>query len=477
MSTDSRHDTAQLATGIAPRLTLPFAEFVGLIAAMMALTALSIDIMLPALPQLGEALGVPNENDRQLIVIIYVVGFAVGQIAYGPISDRYGRKPVLLAGFGLFIAGSIAALLAPTFETLLLARVLQGLGAASPRVMGLAIVRDVFSGRQMARVMSLAMMVFIVIPVLAPSAGQLLMTIGDWRTPFDALLIFGLVAGAWVAWRLPETRLSDASGSAPESLWDSMKAVITHPQTLAYMTGSGFMFGCLMGYVASSQQVFVDVFGLGPWFPAVFGAIASVMALASFVNAQLVERLGMRFVSHSALAGFIGCAFVLSVAAALGLAPLWVFGALVAACFFCFGLVAPNFNALAMEPQGRHAGMASSIIGFYSTGAGALIGGLIGHVFDGCCRSLPVFWRAASAQRLWWPWPRGGRGCLASTARLDPAQFNLTVPNRRTLAPGSRTSSFLNETWLRTSWSARFSPFRPTVNCGAPRAFDGRGVV
>lgn len=381
MTLNSSQGATQPGSGVTPRLTLPFAEFVGLIAAMMALTALSIDIMLPALPQLGEALGVPNENDRQLIVIIYVVGFAIGQIAYGPISDRYGRKPVLLAGFGLFIAGSIAALIAPTFETLLFARVLQGLGAASPRVMGLAIVRDVFSGRQMARVMSLAMMVFIVIPVLAPSAGQLLMTIGDWRTPFDALLIFGLVAGAWVAWRLPETRLSDAS--QPESLWHSMKAVITHPQTLGYMTGAGFMFGCLMGYVASSQQVFVDVFGLGPWFPVVFGAIASVMALASFVNAQLVERLGMRYVSHTALMGFIGCAFVLTVAAAMGLAPLWLFGALVASCFFCFGLVAPNFNALAMEPQGRHAGMASSIIGFYSTGAGALIGGLIGHVFDG----------------------------------------------------------------------------------------------
>lgn len=383
MSTEVRQDTAQMAAGMPPHVPLPFAEFVGLIAAMMALTAMSIDIMLPALPQIGEALGVPGENDRQLIVIIYVLGFAAGQIGYGPISDRYGRKPVLLAGFGLFIAGSVAALVAPTFETLLMARVVQGLGAASPRVMGLAIVRDIFTGRQMARVMSLAMMVFIVIPVLAPSAGQLLMTIGNWRTPFDALLVFGLVAGAWAAWRLPETRRATDDGTSRETVWQSMTAVVTNPQTLAYMTGSGFMFGCLMGYVASSQQVFVDAYGLGAYFPVVFGAIASVMALASFVNAQFVERLGMRYVSHVALSGFIVAAFVLTALASLGLAPLWVFAVLIATCFFCFGLVAPNFNALAMEPQGRHAGMASSVIGFYSTGAGALIGGLIGHSFNG----------------------------------------------------------------------------------------------
>lgn len=368
--------------GAVPKLQLPFVEFVGLIAAMMALTALSIDIMLPALPQIGEALGVASENDRQLIVIIYVLGFAVGQIAYGPISDRYGRKPVLLVGFGIFVAGSLAALVAPTFETLLLARVLQGIGAASPRVMGLAIVRDLFTGRQMARVMSLAMMVFIIIPVLAPFAGQLLMSVGTWRTPFDALLIFGLVTGAWVAMRLPETRVA-ASSATRESLWQSVKIVVTTPQTFGYMTGAGFMFGCLMGYVASSQQVFVDVFQLGSNFPLVFGAIASVMALASFTNAQLVERLGMRLVSHGALSGFVICAGFLTLAAAAGWAPLWLFSLLVAACFFCFGLVAPNFNALAMEPQGPRAGTASSVIGFYSTGAGALIGGAIGHLFDG----------------------------------------------------------------------------------------------
>jgi DHA1 family bicyclomycin/chloramphenicol resistance-like MFS transporter len=388
----------RVASGVVPpRLALPFVEFVALIASMMALTALSIDIMLPALPQIGEALGVTSENERQNVIIVYVLGFAAGQIVYGPLSDRWGRKPVLLTGFGLFIAGSLAALVAPTFETLLLARALQGIGAASPRVMSIAIVRDLFTGRQMARVMSLAMMVFIVIPVLAPALGQLMMTAGNWRTPLDALLVFGVLAAAWTAWRLPETRVTVPGNLAEVSLWDSAKAVLSVPQTVGYMLGSGFMFGCLMGYIASSQQVFVDIFDLGPLFPVVFGAIASVMAVASFANAQLVGNLGMRFVSHTALCGSTASALVLVATTLAGALPLWLFCVLVAICFFCFGLVAPNFNALAMEPQGKQAGMASSIIGFYSTGAGAIIGGLVGHMFDGTVLPLAFGFLACSA--------------------------------------------------------------------------------
>lgn len=382
---------ARVAAGtLPPRLTLSFVEFVALIASMMALTALSIDIMLPALPQIGHALGLGSENEQQYVIIVYVAGFAAGQIIYGPLSDRWGRRPVLLLGFAIYIAGSLAALMSPTFETLLLARALQGIGAASPRVVGFAVVRDLFTGRQMARVMSLAMMVFIVVPVLAPSVGQLLMLAGNWRTPFDALLIFGIVAALWVAWRLPETRLPAEAAGPPQSLWDSVKTVLSAPQTVGYMIGTGFMFGCLMGYVASSQQVFVDVFQLGTMFPLVFGAIASVMAVASFVNAQLVERLGMRLVSHSALSVFMASALVLAGVSAVTATPLWLFAGLVAVCFFCFGLMQPNFNALAMEPHGRNAGMASSIVGFYSTAAGALIGGGIGHFFDGSVLPLAV---------------------------------------------------------------------------------------
>jgi DHA1 family bicyclomycin/chloramphenicol resistance-like MFS transporter len=325
-------------------------------------------------------------------------GFAAGQLIYGPLSDRFGRKPVLLAGLAIFIAGSIGALVSASFTALLAARVVQGIGAASPRVMAMAIVRDIYSGRQMAKVMSFAMMVFIVIPVFAPAVGQGLIWAGSWRWTFDALLIAGIVCAAWASWRLPETAIT--RGRTPLSLGRSFRHVLTIPQTVGYMVAAGFMFGCLMSYVSSAQQVFVDVFHLGERFPIAFGAVASVMALAAFTNANIVERLGMRVVSHTALMGFVAASCTLAAAALAGWATLPVFCALVASTFFLFGLIAPNFNALAMEPQGHNAGMASSIIGFYSTGAGALCGGSIGHFFDGSVLPLALGFAAMSVAAL-----------------------------------------------------------------------------
>jgi DHA1 family bicyclomycin/chloramphenicol resistance-like MFS transporter len=378
------------AAALAPALLpygLSYPEFIGLVAMMMALTSLSIDIMLPALPMIGEALGVSDPNDRQIVIITYVLGFSVGQLAYGRLSDRYGRKPVLMVGLAVFIAGSLIASLASDFMLLLAARTVQGLGAAAPRVIGMAVVRDLYAGRQMARVMSFAMMVFIVIPVLAPSLGQGLLEVGTWRWTFDALLLGGLILAAWAGLRLPETRNAEDAAD-PLSLRASIKLAIETPQTIGYALGGGFMFGCLMSYVSSAQQVFVDVFHLGEDFPVVFGAIASLMALAAVTNAYLVERLGMRRVSHSALTGFVAVSLVLVAATAMGLAPFPVFALLMAALFFQFGLIAPNFNALAMEPQGHNAGMASSLVGFTATGAGAVCGGIVGHFFDGT--TLPL---------------------------------------------------------------------------------------
>ncbi len=346
-------------------------------ALMMALTALSIDIMLPALPAIGAALGVSDPNDRQIIIITYVLGFSVGQLAYGRLSDRYGRKPVLMSGLAIFVAGSLAASLTSSFAVLLAARTVQGLGAAAPRVIAIAIVRDLYAGRQMARVMSFVMTVFIIIPVLAPSVGQGMLQVGTWRWMFDLLFVVGLIVAAWAGLRLPETR-DEADARAPLSLSAALKLALETPQTIGYAIAAGFLFGCLMSYVSSAQQVFVDVFKLGADFPVAFGAIASVMALASVTNANLVERLGMRLVSHTALTGFFVVSLVLTGAAAAGLATLPLFAVLMGALFFQFGFIAPNFNALAMEPQGHNAGMASSIVGFMTTGAGAVCGGIVG---------------------------------------------------------------------------------------------------
>jgi DHA1 family bicyclomycin/chloramphenicol resistance-like MFS transporter len=362
---------------------LSFVEFVVLTAAMMALTAISIDIMLPALPQIGKALGVSSENDRQLVVILYMAGFAAGQFFFGPLSDHIGRKPALMAGLAIYIVGTVAALVSGAFPTLLAARLVQGIGAASPRVIAIAVVRDLYGGRQMARVMSFTMMVFIVIPVLAPSIGQALIQLGNWHWTFYALLAMAILIAVWAGFRLPETAAPALGLERPKSLGDSLKTAIFDSQTMAYGAAGGFMFGCLLAYVASAQQVFVEVFGMGEAFPVVFGAIASVMAVASFVNARLVGRLGMRRLSHAALLGFLAVSLCLAFAAAAGEAGILVYAPLVSSAFFLFGLIAPNFNAIAMEPQGHNAGMASSVTGSLSTAIGAMAGGLVAHAFDG----------------------------------------------------------------------------------------------
>lgn len=379
-----------------PELKISFAEFVGLTALLIALTALSIDIMLPALPALASALGVVRENDRQLVVIVYMVGFSFGQLVYGPLSDHLGRRSVLLAGIAIYIAGSLLALMAGSFEVLLLARVVQGLGAASPRVVSIAIVRDLYQGRQMARVMSFAMMVFIIVPVLAPTVGQALLLAGTWRWPFFALLAVGLIAAGWAGFRLPETSAAALGGRPALRLGPAFAAAILNQQTAAYGAAQGLMLGCLLAYVASAQQIFVEVFGLGRAFPLAFGAVASTLALASFTNARIVGRLGMRRVSHTALAGYLTVAMILAVAASLGSASLPVVLGLIGAAFFLFGLIAPNFNALAMDPQGHNAGVASSVVGSMSTAIGAVVGGTIGRAFDGTVLPLAIGFVVAS---------------------------------------------------------------------------------
>lgn len=364
-------------------LSISFLEFVCLSACLMAMTALAIDIMLPALPTIASSFGVASENDQQLIVVLYMAGFAVGQIFFGPLSDHFGRKPMLLLGLAVFILGTVAALWAKSFEMLLAARLIQGVGAASPRIIAIAVIRDLYAGRQMARVMSFAMMVFITIPVLAPSVGQALVHVGNWHWIFIVLLVMAAGAAIWSGLRLPETARPALGVERPLTLIPALLAALLNPLTAGYGAAGGFMFGCLLAYVASAQQVFVDVFGIGDVFPVVFGAIASAIAVASFVNARLVGRLGMRRVSHTALVGFITVSLVLAAASAFGAAGFVTFAVAVGLSFFLFGLIAPNFNAIAMEPQGHNAGMASSVIGALGTAIGALAGGLVARGFDG----------------------------------------------------------------------------------------------
>ncbi|HXV26257.1 MAG TPA: multidrug effflux MFS transporter [Alphaproteobacteria bacterium] len=366
-------------------------EFVALMAGLMALTALSIDVMLPALPAIADAFSIGNANQRQLVVTAYLLGFALGQPFCGPLSDRFGRKPVVVAGLCVYAAGSLGAVLAPDFSVLLLSRAVQGLGSASPRIMAIAIVRDRFAGRAMARVMSFVMMVFIIVPILAPALGEGILALGPWRWIFAFLAAAGLFALIWSLLRLPETRHGE--DRMPLSLGAvglALRTVIGNRCSIGYTVALGFMFGNLMSYIGSAQQVFVDTYDLGSLFPLAFGSIACFMALSSLINSRLVLRLGMRRISHAALLAYI------AVCAAMGIAgypehpPLLVLCGFLAATFFFFGLTVPNFNALAMEPLGHVAGTASSVLGSYTTAAGAFFGWLIGQAFDGTVRPLEI---------------------------------------------------------------------------------------
>lgn len=374
-----------------PPADIRFGEFVALMALLMALTALSIDIMLVALPQIAADYAVDNPNHRQLVVTCYMLGFAASQPFHGPLSDRFGRKPVLTAGLVVFAIGTVAAMLAPSFELHLAGRALQGIGAAAPRIVAVAVVRDRFAGRDMARVMSFVMTIFIIVPVLAPSIGEVVLWTGHWSWIFGFLLLAAAVALVWSSLRLKETRpAGDRLPLSAAALGGAYATILTSRRSFGYTVASGFMFGALMSYVTSAQQIFVDVYGLGDLFPVVFGAIAAAMAVASITNARLVGRLGMRRVSHTAMLGYVAACVALAVAGFPPHLPLPFFCAFLAATFFAFGLMVPNFNAMAMEPLGHIAGVGSSFIGFYTTATGAVLGWIIGQSFDGTVRPITI---------------------------------------------------------------------------------------
>ncbi|MFM9850552.1 MAG: multidrug effflux MFS transporter [Hyphomicrobiaceae bacterium] len=375
----------QTASG--PRLKTSFAEFVVLTALLISLTAMSIDIMLPSLPQIGTAFAVDHANETQQILTSYMVGLGFGQLAWGPLSDRFGRKLLLLLGLFVFVLGSLACLLAPTFGVMLAARMVQGFGGAAARVISVAIVRDLFAGRQMARVMSTVMTVFIAVPIFAPSVGQALAHVGNWRWTFYVLLAAGLIGMLWAGNRLSETA---RPGTASLGFVAGCLAVLRNRVTLGYTIAGGFMFACLVSYISSAQQIFVDVYALGTWFPVMFGALASSLAVASFTNARLVQRLGMRRASHSALIALIAISLTMSLTSIAGRPPLLVFGLLMAGAFFCFGLIFANFNAIAMQPMAHVAGTAASLIGFVSTMTGAVLGWFVGRMFDGTVRPISI---------------------------------------------------------------------------------------
>ena len=371
------------APSAAPR-TLSTFELVAMVAALSALNALAIDIMLPALPDISREFALANDNDRQLVVVAYVALFGVSQLVYGPLADSFGRRSVLIYALGIYIAGTVLCVLAPSFELFLAARAMQGVGAAATRVIATAVVRDLTEGRRMAQVMSMAMTVFMIVPIIAPGIGQLILFVAPWRWIFGALLIYALIILAWAMLRLPETLKPEYRAQFnPSAILTNYRAVFRERQTIGYMIATTFVTGCLFGYITSSEQIFVDVYNLGPAFPIAFGAVAIAISGGTFMNSRLVVRQGMRRLSHTMIIAFTVTAALLAGLAAIGAAGFWTFTILIAAAFAMFGLIASNFNALAMEPVGRIAGSASALYGGVTATGGAIMGGLIARGFDG----------------------------------------------------------------------------------------------
>ncbi len=385
---------------------LPLWEFIVLMASLTAVNALGIDMMLAALPDIGRELRLSAENHQQLVVSVYVGSFGVGQLFWGPIADRFGRRPILLGAMAIYAAMSFLAAHAGSLELLLVARALQGLAAASTRVLSSSIVRDCYAGRTMAKIMSLAFMVFLAVPILAPSLGQLILLVAPWHWIFYVLGGFSLGVGLWAGLRLPET-LSPVNRRPINlgAIIEASRQVITSRISIGYAVAMGCIYGGLMGFLNSAQQILAHSFGRPDLFGVCFGAIVVFMAVSALLNARIVERFGQRLISHIALLAMIAICALRLILVMSGQETLILFILLSGLTFAFYGLCGSNFGSLAMEPMGHIAGTAASIQGFVSTMIGTCIGLVIGQSFQGTTLPLTLGWElgglAALAIVLW----------------------------------------------------------------------------
>jgi DHA1 family bicyclomycin/chloramphenicol resistance-like MFS transporter len=363
-----------------------YGEFVILVSLMTSLAALAIDIMLPALPQIGSDLGVRNVNDRQLVVSVLFLGMAVGQLFFGPLSDKTGRKPALYAGYTLFFAGALLSVFATNFTIMLLGRLLQGIGISSPRAVTMALVRDRYSGRAMAQVMSFVMTVFILVPVLAPAFGQAVLIFWGWRAIFLSLMLIAILTIIWFGLRMPETLAQERRSSfSLQQIISAIRTILKIRVAFGYTIAAGLIHGIFLGYLNSTQQIFQEQYALGAAFPLYFGVISLSLGLASFTNARAVMRFGMRFLVGRSLYFIFGLSlFALGGAWITSGSPsLWILMTYLMMTFFCIGILFGNMNALAMEPLGQIAGIGAAVVGSLSTLISMVLGTMIGRSYNG----------------------------------------------------------------------------------------------
>ena len=363
-------------------------EMVFMMAMVMALNALAIDSMLPALPAIGEGLGVVTPNDRQYVISTYLFGIGAGSLVYGPLSDRFGRKGVLVPALFAYVAFSIGCGLATSFPMLLALRFGHGLISAALGVIVVAVIRDLFSGDAMAKRLSMIFLVFMIVPAIAPTMGAGVAAVAGWRSIFIVLAVMGVVMILWLR-RLPETlHPEDVRPLDVRTMIAGWATVTRHRRAAGYMIASGMMQGALYGYLNSSEQIIADIFDARSWFPLVFACVALGIATANFSNAAIVERFGARRVSQSATFAFMATSIVQILVALSGAETLWMFTVLMMVNVGLIGFIGSNFGSIAMEDFGHMAGVASSYQSFAKTLLAATVGALIGQQYDGT--TLPL---------------------------------------------------------------------------------------
>ncbi|EHU2143313.1 multidrug effflux MFS transporter [Acinetobacter baumannii] len=363
-----------------------FREFALLMALLMSIVSFSIDAVLPALGEVGRVFELKNNNQTQWVIIGIFSGMTIGQLIAGPLSDAIGRKRILFTGIIIYFLGSLLCFTTQSFEWFLVGRFIQGIGVSGPYVASISIVRDKYSGAQMARIMSLIMMVFMVAPAIAPSLGQLIIHFFGWRDIFVLYMIYATVVGAWVALRLEETLLPE--NRLPmrlQAFQDGFKEVVSNKTTMSYLLCAGFCFGGFIGYLGTSQQIFMQQFGkTGQEFSAYFAVLAGVMGIASFTNSKIVMKFGMRPIC---IYGFLGLCLISLTFLGIQLigvtVAFWMFMLYACILFLLFGTLFGNLNAIAMEPMGHVAGMASAIIGAASSVLSLILASIIGQLYNG----------------------------------------------------------------------------------------------
>lgn len=393
---------------------IPYKEFVAVCALTIAVALLGVDIMISGILLIGEDFGVGDENSRQWLISAYLIPFGIGQLFFGNLSDSFGRKPIILIGLLIYALASLASPFAPDYQSLLILRITAGIAASAGRVAVVAMVRDCFSGRHMASIMSTVMMVVMVIPIVAPALGQFILFLSTWPFIFYFMTAFSMMMFAWIYFRLPETIANENRRELRvTNIVRSFKAVLNTRLSLGYSIALSIFFGCMFGYVNSSAQIFLQLYDLGPYFPIAFSFGGVVIAITSMMNSYLVQTVGMRRLAHGAVLFFIiNTAILLALAIYWdGKPPIVIFVIGMGAMFGMYGFVGTNYNAMAMEPLGREAGTASAIFGFVQSSLAGLIGAIIGQLYDGT--TIPLILGSLVC----------GLICLALTFWADKGKF------------------------------------------------------